>query len=61
MASICEGRQIIHIYPTYSKKYNDKSSNIDFLKFKKLSKIEWLQLNDFKSLTTNRLKNIVHL
>ena len=41
------------IYPTFSKKYNDKSSNITFLKFKKLSKVEWLQLNDFKSLTTN--------
>jgi len=41
------------IYPTFSKKYNDKSSNIRFLKFKKLSKVEWLQLNDFKSLTTN--------
>ena len=39
-------------YPTYSKKYNDKSSNIEFLQFKKMSKIEWLQLNRFESLTT---------
>tara|TARA_B100000767_G_scaffold161155_1_gene151247 strand:- start:1234 stop:2874 length:1641 start_codon:yes stop_codon:yes gene_type:complete len=40
------------IYPTYSKKYNDKSSSIEFLQFKQLSKEEWMQLNDFKSLTT---------
>ena len=39
-------------YPTYSKKYNDKSSSIEFLQFKQLSKEEWMQLNDFKSLTT---------
>ena len=40
------------IYPTYGKKHNDKSSNIEFLQFKKMSKIEWLQLNNFESLTT---------
>jgi len=39
------------IYPTYSKKYNNKLNNIKFLKFKKLSNIEWRQLNDFESLT----------
>ena len=39
------------IYPTYSEKYNNHLNNIEFLKFKKLSSIEWRQLNEFKSLT----------
>jgi hypothetical protein len=45
------------IYPTYGKKHNDKSSNIEFLQFKKLSKREWLQLNNFESLTTTVKKH----
>ena len=45
------------IYPTYSKKYNNTSSNMEFLQFKKLSEIEWLQLNNFESLTTTIKKH----
>jgi len=40
------------IYPTYTQKYNNKLNNLEFLRFKKLSKIEWSQLNNFESLTT---------
>ena len=38
------------IYPTYTQKYNNKLNNIPFLKFKKLSNIEWDQLNNFEFL-----------
>lgn len=41
------------IYPTYAKKIYNPSNNLKFLKFKKLSKDEWFQLTEFKSLTDN--------
>jgi hypothetical protein len=40
------------IYPTYTQKYNNKLNNIEFLKFKKLSNIEWNQLNNFEFFIT---------
>ena len=45
------------IYPTYAHKYNNKLNNLEFLQFKKLSKREWLQLNNFESLTTTVKKH----
>ena len=44
------------IYPTYTKKYKNTYENLKFLKYKKLSKNEWQQLNDFEILTTKTKK-----
>ena len=49
------------IYPTYIQKYNNKLNNIEFLKFKKLSKREWDQLNDFEFLATKTKKECPYI
>jgi len=61
LAFLINGIQLIRapnqlIYPSFTKKDYNESNNIKFLKFKKLSKHEWKQLNEFEILT-NKVKN----
>ncbi len=61
LAFLINGMQLMRtpnqlIYPTFTEKHYNTSNNIKFLKFKKLSKHEWKQLNEFEALS-NKVKN----